>query len=233
MFSLKERTATFLQASNKSKITFILLSELIAGVLITILTLGLFLKLGENVINKEVITFDSTLVHLIYTFRNPYMTSIMKILTFIGGPTVTIILAVLITLTILRKHKKDALIFSFTLLFGMLLNLLLKDLFHRSRPLFLPLAHETSYSFPSGHAMNAFIFYTCISFIILRKMKNRKLSFMLMFLSVLMILLIGLSRIYLGVHYPSDVLAGYIAGICWFAIVLLFEKTITFIQHLS
>jgi undecaprenyl-diphosphatase len=130
----------------------------------------------------------------------------------------------------LIKKRKDALVFSFTLFFGIGLNLLLKDMFHRPRPHLMPLVHETSYSFPSGHAMNSFIFYTCLSFFVFRKLKNRQLGISLITVSGVLLLLIGISRIYLGAHYPSDVLAGYMAGLCWFVVVFLFEKTLIFLR---
>ncbi len=110
------------------------------------------------------------------------------------------------------------------MLIGLGLTLLLKELYHRVRPDFLPLAYETSYSFPSGHAMNSLIFYTCLSFFVLNHVKNKQLRMIFFVLSGILIFLIGISRIYLGVHYPSDVIGGYAAGFCWLTLVFSVAK---------
>ncbi len=231
MKNLRQRLSQVIEFSRSSQIAFALCTEIIVGVFLTIATLGAFFKLGEDVIDKEIISFDSSIIHFIYHFRTPIVTYFVNKISFLGGD---IFLGTAITLTILylffNRHKKDALVFSFILFFGIGLNLLLKNMFHRPRPDLIPLVHETSYSFPSGHSMNSFIFYTCLSFFIFRKIKNKKLSIALIIISAIFIFLIGISRIYLGAHYPSDVLAGYIAGLCWFIIVLLFEKTLSFLR---
>lgn len=115
--------------------------------------------------------------------------------------------------------------FTFILAFSAGLNEILKHLFVRPRPQFMPLINEPSYSFPSGHSMNSFVFYTCLAYFIFSRVDNRTYRRLLYFLSAAIILLIGISRIYLGAHYPSDVLAGYAAGALWFFVVTLFEKT--------
>jgi len=230
MKKISQQLSQVIDFSRSSQIALAFVIEIILGIFLTIVTLGIFLKLGDDVLDREVISFDSPLIHFIYSFRNPFMTTIMNAFSFLGGE-IFLGLAILATIFILlRKYKKDALVFSFILLFGIGLNLFLKNMFHRPRPHFLPLVHETSYSFPSGHSMNSFIFYTSLSFFIFRKLKNRLLKNVLIILSALLILFIGISRIYLGAHYPSDVLAGYVAGLCWFVIVLLFEKTLIFLK---
>jgi undecaprenyl-diphosphatase len=116
------------------------------------------------------------------------------------------------------------------LFFGIALNFLLKSMFQRPRPTFLPLVQENFYSFPSGHAMNSFIFYTSLSFFIFRRIRNKYLRIGLIFLSMMFILLIGISRVYLGAHYASDVVAGYVTGFLWFVLVLFFEKSLVFLK---
>lgn len=230
MKRITQKLIHILDFSRSSQIAFTLFGEIILGIFLTVSMLGFFLKLGEDVLDKEIISFDSAITHFVYSFRQPLLSSIMNILSFLGGEIFLTTAIIIIILFLLKKHKKDALIFSFILFFGIGLNFLLKNLFQRPRPLFLPLVHETSYSFPSGHSMNSFIFYTCLSFFIFRKLKNRQLKIVLISSSGLLIFLIGVSRIYLGAHYPSDVLAGYIGGLGWFVAVLLFEKTLIFFR---
>lgn len=232
MQRVKQKLVRIFDFSTSSQVALTIFLEIMLGLFITVLTLGIFLKLTDNIIDKEIIFFDTAIMQLVYLFRSEELTSVMKFVTSLGGE---LFIGTSILLTIfflyLKNHKKDMLLFSFILFFGIGLNFLLKEVFQRPRPEFFPLIHEATYSFPSGHAMNSFIFYTCLSFFIFRKMRNNQLKIILMCLSALLIFFVGISRIYLGVHYPSDVVGGYIAGLSWFVVVLLFEKTLYF-RHL-
>jgi membrane-associated phospholipid phosphatase len=226
MREIKQRFSRAIDLSKTSNVAIVLLAEIILGVALTLFALAIFLKLGEDVVNKEVISFDASITQFVYTFRNPLLNTIMIIISFFGGEIFLGSGIIATILFLLKKQKKDALIFSFTLFSGIGLNLLLKDMFQRPRPQLMPLVHEASYSFPSGHAMNSVMFYVCLSFFVFRKIKNAKLRNILTITAGGLIFLIGISRIYLGAHYPSDVIAGYMAGLCWFVVVLLFEKTL-------
>lgn len=231
MQHLKQRLIMLFLFSKSSRVAFTVCIEVLLGLLFTTASLALFLKLAEDVVNQEVVTIDWAIIHFVYLFRTPAMTQLMLLFTFLGGQ-LFVSGAIITTIIFLffNKHRKDALVFAFILFLGIGLNYFLKDLFHRPRPNFFPLVHEATYSFPSGHAMNSFIFYTSLSYFIVRKLQKKKLKYILMFFFSVLIGLIGISRIYLGAHYPSDVLAGYFAGFWWFVIVLLFEKTLYFFQ---
>ena len=96
------------------------------------------------------------------------------------------------------------------------LNQLLKGLFARPRPYFEhPLLIETSYSFPSGHAMGSFVLYGMLAYFAVLALKTWRARTAVVFGAALLVLLIGLSRMYLGVHYFSDVVAGFAAGGVW------------------
>lgn len=220
-----------LSFSKSSKAAFILVLELFLGFSAVVVGLLLFSKFAEDVIAREVLNTDTTIIHFVYQFRNPFLTELMKAITLLGGQTFlgSAIIVTIVTL-ILRRHRKDAFLFSFILFFGIVLNIILKFLFHRPRPMMLPLVHETSYSFPSAHSMNSFVFYMALSYFIFKNTKSKELGLMLSFGSAIIIGLVGLSRIYLGAHFPSDVIAGYIAGGIWFAFVLLVEKTLLFLK---
>lgn len=230
MKRIRDHARRFLDFSRKSQIALILFVEILFGSVIVLSALGIFFRLAREVAEKEVISFDSWVTQLIYLTRTPPITSFMNFITFLGGEYFLDTAIVLSILFLLRKHKLDSIIFAFMLFLSVSLNFYLKEFFHRARPDFLPLAIEKTYSFPSGHAMNSFVFYTCVSYFIFRNMKNRKLGVIFTVLSGVLILLIGISRIYLGVHYPSDVLAGYAAGLLCFVAVLLFEKTILLLR---
>src|SRR5581483_3814249 len=211
-----------------SEFTLLLTFEIIFSVIIALLALVLFAKFGDDVFSKEVISFDSTLSNFFYSLRTPWLTTFMMIITNLGRPIALLIGSILFVMYLYTKSKKDSLIFSAILYSGIVLNLLLKDMFHRPRPTLMPLITEIGYSFPSFHAMNSFVFYTAIAYFYLRSTSKYKRTFHISILCAIMILLIGISRIYLGTHYPSDVIAGYFAGFFWLTSGILFEKTLIF-----
>ena len=203
------------------KIVFAMMAEVAVGVLAIITSLSLLLFFFDKVLYK----YDATIIHFVYSLRSDAMTTIMKCVTFFGGEIFITAGIIVFFLAIFNKHKISAFNFGFVLIFGIILNFLLKDIFQRARPSYMPLAHESSYSFPSGHTMNSFIFYACIAYFIIRNIKSKNLRMLTLIGFLIVEFLIGLSRIYLGVHYPSDVTAGYIAGALWFGLVLIVEKT--------
>lgn len=208
-----------------------LIFEISIGVLAAIGSLYIFLKISNKIINKEIDFFDSTIINFIHSFESPTLTSIMKGVTFFGGE-IFIGGAVITTVIflILANHKKDALVFGFILVFGIILNLILKGVFERARPDLFAMIIEKTYSFPSGHSMNSFVFFMSLSYFIFHNSRNKNLALCLIVFSSIIVLLIGISRIYLGVHFPSDVIGGYAAGLLWFVAVLLFEKIIIFLR---
>jgi undecaprenyl-diphosphatase len=217
--------------SQPAKGSLVFITELFIGTMVIMASLFLFSYLGSHVIDKQVFWFDISIFRLLYPLRNPLLTNSMFGITFLGSGTFLTIAAVgVIGYLYWKNHKRTSLTFLFLLLSGTELNFLLKNIFHRARPEFYPLVNEPSYSFPSGHAMNSFIFYTALSFFIFNRLQNKRLKPVLILISAILILLIGLSRIYLGAHYPSDVLAGFIAGLLWFAVIVVFEKTLVFLE---
>lgn len=108
---------------------------------------------------------------------------------------------------------------------SLLLNTLMKQWFHRERPDIHRIIQEVGYSFPSGHSMAAFSLYGVIAYLLWRHLNRRRERVLLIVLAVLMTGGIGWSRIYLGVHYPSDVVGGYAASGAWLMLSIgLFES---------
>jgi undecaprenyl-diphosphatase len=105
-----------------------------------------------------------------------------------------------------------------------ILNTTLKLTFHRARPQpFFDLLAPKSYSFPSGHSLASFCFFGALATVLTARIENKKINPVIWVTCGLMILLIGLSRIYLGVHYTTDVLAGYAAALIWIAVIRFLE----------
>ena len=192
----------------------------------------LFVKLSREVFSAPAFAYDQTISQIIYSLRSPLLTKIMLLITNLGGGYILIPATIITIFLIVRKHKEEAFLFSIILAMGLILNTSLKSILQRPRPDIAPLTNETSYSFPSGHAMNSFVFYTTLSFYFFRFTRKKKLSIFISLISLFLILLIGFSRVYLGVHYPTDILAGYCAGFAWFATAIFIEKTIFFFKYL-
>jgi undecaprenyl-diphosphatase len=132
------------------------------------------------------------------------------------GIVVIVVVAVAALFLVLTEHKYSVILLLASTIGGIVLNAVLKLGFNRSRPtMFAPLVHAVGSSFPSGHAMNAAIVYTTVAYLAARLHKRRWARWLVMTAAFVVIALISFSRMYLGVHYPSDVLAGIIVGLAW------------------
>ncbi len=214
----------------KEQLRSFLFLEIIAGILYSIASLIFFVYITTAVLQSQTIIIDNLISNFILTLRNPYLTKVMLSLSFLGSQAImagTILIAIFLTL---KKHRKETYIFSVLLLMGALASFFLKYLFKVPRPIISALFNENSYSYPSGHALNSLLFYATITYFIYHFTKNKKVSFLVGIICAILIFLIGFSRIYLGVHHPSDVIAGYLFGFLLFVVTILVDKTITFFR---
>lgn len=171
----------------------------------------------EDLFNKETLFIDLFIYKLIVlSMRNDMLTIIFKAMTNLGGAYCLIIIAILCAIFI--KNKKIAFAIPINLILSTMLNLVLKNIVERPRPIGYRLIDETGYSFPSGHSMISSAFYGLIIYFIWKNVKNAKLKYISCILLALLILLIGISRIYLGVHYASDVIGGFTISIAYLII---------------
>ena len=172
------------------------------------------------------ILFDLPVYQLImFIFgTSKFMTFFMKLITTLGS--VLVIITGILCVGILIKDKKYFKVFILATLIGVILNNLIKIIVKRPRPSqTLPLSFESSYSFPSGHSMMSTVFYGLIIYFVFKNIQNRKLKVFLSSLLSIIIILVGISRIYLGVHYSTDVLGGFILGIIYlFVFIKLLHK---------
>ncbi len=166
----------------------------------------LFILLTILITTNNIRLFDDNVYNYISSFRNSYLDNIFKIITKFANP-ISITILVLILLIILKKENIYKLIL--TVSTTVLLNQALKHLIRRPRPDHVRLVSEKGFSFPSGHSMISIAVYGFLIYLVYNNIKNKFLKTILIILLVILILGIGISRIYLGVHYPTDVLAGY------------------------
>lgn len=165
---------------------------------------------------------------IISTFSlSTWMITLMKLFTSLGSTLV--IVSGILCVMILFKDKKYFKNFLLACLFGTILNNLIKLIARRPRPTTtMLLTYEKSYSFPSGHTMMSTIFYGLIIYYVYKNVKNKKLKTFIICLLSLIIFMVGVSRIYLGVHYATDVFGGYIFGIFY---LVIFVKLINKFQN--
>ncbi|MEK5032689.1 phosphatase PAP2 family protein [Paenibacillus sp. FSL R7-0302] len=161
--------------------------------------------------------FDHAVIRFVQSMESPPLTALAKGLSLVGSSKLAVGISVLTMLILFfaLKHRLELALFLWVGLGSQLLNTLLKLWFHRERPTIHRLIEQAGYSFPSGHSMAAFSLYGVIAYLLWRHMHSRSERFLLILFTVLMTGGIGWSRIYLGVHYPSDVIGGYAASGAW------------------
>ena len=178
-----------------------------------------FLALAEDVFNKEIMNGDIIGYKMISTFLiSDFATPIAKFITNFGGAIFIIVLTALLVIAI--KNKKIGLSIFTNLVIITILNQSLKRILQRPRPTEYRIIQEIGYSFPSGHSMISMAFYGYLIYLIYRYVKNKYIKWISISLLSILICLIGISRIYLGVHYTSDVLGGFLISISYLVIYI-------------
>ena len=185
------------------------LLRLFLGVLLPLLIVGV---VAEDVLEKARFAFETPLLLWIHAHASPALDQLAVGLSFIGGVTIIAPVSALILLLLWLKSRPLALFWAVSVAGAAALNLVLKLIFNRARPELWPrLLTETDASFPSGHSMYSMAFVVALMLMLWRT-PFRPLALVL---GVLFTLAVGLSRLYLGVHYPTDVLCGWLAGLAW------------------
>lgn len=183
----------------------------------------IFTIILEDVCDNEIIKFDTRVYELISKLKNNNITTILKLITNLGG--VYILITDTIILGILIKNIKVKLAIIINIIIITIFNQLLKYIVQRPRPIENRLIRESGYSFPSGHSMVSMAFYGLIIYFCYKYIKNKSIRNICITCLGVLILLIGISRIYLGVHYASDVIAGFMISIAYLiAFITVFES---------
>lgn len=178
-----------------------------------------FLGLAEDVFTHEIMRGDIIGYNFISKYLiSDFMTPIMKGITWFGGATALIIMTALLLIGI--KNKKIGLSILFNLAMVTILNQALKFILQRPRPTDYRIINESGYSFPSGHSMISMAFYGYLIYLIYKHVDHSYLRRTLISILTLLILWIGVSRIYLGVHYVSDVIAGFVISIAYLILLI-------------
>ncbi|MDP9201075.1 MAG: phosphatase PAP2 family protein [Gemmatimonadota bacterium] len=190
---------------------------LVAGLIVTAIGTAIFVTLASHVRSGSTQAFDESVIRWMGAHHSPGLDTVMLEVTALGtGTVVMMVVAVAALFLVLTQHKYSALLLLVSTFGGIVLNGVLKLGFDRPRPsIFVPEVHTVSSSFPSGHAMSAAIVYATVAYLAARLHQRKWARWLVMTAALVLIALISFSRMYLGVHYPSDVIAGVAIGLGW------------------
>ena len=224
---LKTRMSTT-PTAQKRWYQFLSLSLLI-GLAAAIGALIFFGWLTDEVLEGDSRQFDEFTRAAVHELASPAITKIMRGFSFVGSTLVlaagTIVVAIVFAK---RKWGREAKLFVATMIGAALLNITLKLTFKRARPTpFFDLTPPETYSFPSGHSLASACFFGALAAILSARIKSRRVRTLVWILCATMFFLIGFSRIYLGVHHTTDVIAGFAAALIWILVVRFVEMELT------
>ena len=196
--------------------------RLVLGLAAALAALALFLWLADFVEDAAAVPFDASVRGWVHAHSSPTLTSFMRLMSLIGSPAFVVAFSLIIFLLLLRvaHWSLEALLFLVAMTGGLVLGGVLKVVFHLARPpTWFDAPQPVSYSFPSGHALFSVCLWGALAIFAGRHVRGTGARAGIFAVTVLLAGLIGYSRIYLGVHYPSDVIAGYTAATVWVATV--------------
>lgn len=196
---------------------------ILVALIVVFAGINIFIDLTEVLKEDVLAQYDQQISDYVISFRTPLLTEYFIFITNVGdfyGYVVVLCLAVVVSV-LYFKNWKYILQTVFVLLLASISNVMLKRLVNRARPGAEHLVVVETLSYPSGHAMSAMAFYGFLIYLFYRFKISGLLKTGIILLLVVMILSIGISRIYLGVHFPSDIAGGYIAGLIWVGFCIL------------
>ncbi|HVS87417.1 MAG TPA: phosphatase PAP2 family protein [Candidatus Acidoferrum sp.] len=200
---------------------------LLGALLIAATALFVFGWLAEEMLEGDTQQFDAFVRTAVHQLATPGLTRLMQVFSFLGSvAAVTAMCLVVVCVSFYFRHARTAALLAITMLGVAALDVALKHAFHRPRPVAFFGATPSSYSFPSGHALGSLCFYGILAAILAARARGRGAKFCVWMAAVVLVGMIGFSRIYLGVHYPSDVIAGYCAAVVWVGAVGFLDRSL-------
>lgn len=171
--------------------------------------------------DPETLVFDKTILQLLSKWRSPTFNQVMVDITAMGSFSVILLFTLILTVFVITRKDWKGLYYIFVLSLGpSFIPLFLKNHYMRARPDFIEkLVEVKTHSFPSGHSFGATVAYFGLAFLVSREIKGIKVELLYFFLAAVVVSLVALSRMYLGVHYPTDIVAGICLGIVWVMVV--------------
>lgn len=213
-----------MNADEADRSRFLSLS-LLLGLAAAVGALIFFGWLADEVLEGETRHFDEVTRAAVHQLASPALTAIMRGISFVGSTiSLTLATVAIVVCFAMRKWGREAKLLAITMVGAALLNVTLKLTFKRARPVpFFNLTAPETYSFPSGHSLMSCCFFGALAAILTGRIKRKRVRALVWTLATAMFLLIGFSRIYLGVHHTTDVIAGFAAAMIWILIIRFVE----------
>lgn len=196
----------------------------VASLAAAVLSLFLFGGIAEEMLQGSTVRFDLAVRGWVHQFASPEMTRAMTAISLLGYNVLIVELVIALAVFWSLRWRRAAAWLAVTMAGALAMDLALKYAFHRPRPQVFYGAEPQSYSFPSGHALCSFCFYGVLAGLVAARTKRLALRIAAGAAAAILVVAIGLSRIYLGMHYPSDVIAGYLAASVWVASLLALDR---------
>ena len=204
----------------KKKATWITL-RLILALVLFIATLVAFVGIADEIVLEHDTKFDQTIFLYVHSFVSPALTHFMEVITFFGSAQFLFpAYSVLIILYLIRKKSRLALDITMIGLSSTGILFFLKDIFRRHRPVDPIINHVAGFSFPSGHSFSSFTFFGLLIYIAWHSEIKRSWKIAIAIVLIAFAAIIAFSRVYLRVHYASDILAGFCLSVVWLMLAL-------------
>jgi len=189
------------------------------------ISIGLFILLTVFIFLGVTDSIDQALLSYVISIRSDFLTKFFTIITNIGSAYTLMAISVLILL--IKKNKKKAFLITINLALVFITSQVFKVLIRRDRPALIFLVNATGYSYPSGHMMVSSAFYFYILYLLCRKINNKIVRGVLFILTFGLIILIGFSRMYLGVHYLTDIIGAILLSVVYLIVFITYTKRIS------
>ena len=223
MMQISQKLLEFWRNKIHLRITSLIATVGTVGIVSCLLIIYIVAQISDEVLDKEAFAFDKVILLWVHSFANPTLDRLMHTITRLNDPDlVSVIAGVALILLIWKKCYPEAKIFVVDCAGGVILSYGLKSVFGKTRPdLWQSAIQEVSFSYPSGHALGSTVLYGFLAYLFATRFPQ--FAWLIYLVVVLLIGVIGLSRLYLGVHWPTDIIGGYGIGFLWltFCITML------------
>ena len=223
MMQISQKLLEFWRNKIHLRITSLIATVGTVGIVSCLLIIYIVAQISDEVLDKEAFAFDKVILLWVHSFANPTLDRLMQTITRLNDPDiVSIIAGVALILLIWKKCYPEAKIFVVDCAGGVILSYGLKSVFGKTRPdLWESAIKEVSFSYPSGHALGSTVLYGFLAYLFATRFPQ--FAWLIYLMVVFLIGEIGLSRLYLGVHWPTDIIGGYGIGFLWltFCITML------------
>lgn len=207
---------------------------LVAALAVIVVCVAIFAALADEVMEGGTQAFDDSVLLWMNSHASPWLTGLALDVTALGAGTVVWLVAIIASVFLwVSRHRWSAALLWVSILSSGLINAVMKLIFERPRPQLFPwrVPYAGLSSFPSGHSMTSMVCYATLAYLIIRLEPTPFLRRFTLAVAALIVLSIGLSRMYLGVHYPTDVLAGFMTGLAWAAFCALGLEAVRYFRH--